>query len=194
VAQYALKALLAHSSDTPAYVFVNSDGRLCVRDEAGHERLVAPITNTTVVRPSIDGEPTAPTLVAHGVSLHWHCKVGDLAYAEFSFAQYRDETQDVELRVAWAPSDAEADKTVAWQIDVAPVIEGDSNTDATWTDTITVAMAPVANAHTTSSVFVPAAICAGKDELYVRVTRVASGADSVADVGLSHIAMVEILA
>ncbi len=144
------------------------------------------------IRPSL---ASAPVPIEAGPTLGYLMANTNMVYCELPFDSMIDRSRNLVLGIGWAPSASENNKTVTWRFDVGLMKAGKSLLiiDVTADALNTAVPATVAEYAHTGIVLTPAqwATDPAFDEIHLRITRIATGADPVNPPGIHHIVFVQ---
>lgn len=142
------------------------------------------------LRPSLANPPTP---IEVGPTMGYLMVVADAVYSEIPLVTRVDRSRNLLVGIGWAPSSAEVGRTVTWRFEIGLMKVGKSVVVIDVTDDVTVPYGAQAIYVHTSSVLLPAqwGTDPDYDELHLRISRIASGADPVFPPGVHHIVAIE---
>lgn len=143
------------------------------------------------------GAANRPDPIVGASTFGYSFDLGDRLFFEVPIHPLCDRTQDVTIGVSFAPTGSEVGTVVSWRANVLPAKVGtDLSLAGNNYDAIDVANPDAAGIYARAGITVPAAELSDPDvdEFHVRVRRIASSSDPVANPAIHHIAVIQQLA
>jgi hypothetical protein len=134
---------------------------------------------------------TKTTTAIHGSTIVEEFGVNDAVYLHWQVPLITDFTKSPVLHFEWAPTTSEVGRLLSVRFDLSPQESGDLiNAVGTEFNVVGIVVPATAFQSFDMNLALPVGfITSSKSDLHIKVTRVASGADSVGDVALHHVSI-----